>query len=286
MLSQPTTKTHKYTLLGLCLLAFFCQSCSARNYLRNYPKLDSPRYASPNSVTAHTTAQEQFKVVTFNIKYAKKITEAITLLQTNEHLVNADVVLLQEMDLVGVIEIAKALDYNYVYYPAVIHPINKKDFGNAVLSKWPVLRDQKIILPNFDLQARQRIAVGTVLQVEDKIVEVFSVHMGLFAKPSERKRRAQTILDHKDAAASYSIVGGDFNTFTKDDHQEIYASFVSAGYQYATADLGWTHRHWYSPFRNAVVDHVYTKGFDIIEQGKVEDQSASDHLPLWVDLKW
>ncbi len=268
----------------LCILSIAINGCGARNYLRNYTNVASPRYANLHAIKSKNITPDKLKVISYNIEYARKIPEAITILKKYSALKNADIIFLQEMDEEGVQHIAHALGYNYVYYPAVIHPINKKDFGNAVLSKWTILNDQKIIIPNFDLKSRQRIAVGATLQIGDKKVMVFSLHMGIFVKPSERKQRVSIILKHIPDSIKYSIIGGDFNTFTKKDNKEIFDAFTKFNFQYATKNIGWTNKHWFLFFKKPTLDHIYTKGLISTQSGKIIDRTASDHLPIWTEL--
>ena len=273
-----------FYIVILCIFSITINGCGARNYLRNYTNVAAPRYASLQSVKHKNITPEKLKIVSYNIEYARKIPEAIKTFKQHPELNNADVIFLQEMDTEGVKEIAEALHYNYVYYPAVIHPINKKDFGNAILSKWPILDDQKIIIPNFDLKSRQRIAVGATLQIGNKKVMVFSLHMGIFVKPSERKQRVSIILKHIPDSIKYSIVGGDFNTFTKKDNKEIFDAFAKFNFQYATKGIGWTNKHWFLFFKKPTLDHIYTKGMALTKSGKIIDRTASDHLPIWTEL--
>jgi hypothetical protein len=60
----------------------------------------------------------------------------------------ADVISLQEVDAAGAARIARALDMEFVYYPASIHPVEDTEFGAALLSGWPIERDWKLILPH------------------------------------------------------------------------------------------------------------------------------------------
>lgn len=41
-----------------------------------------------------------------------------------------------------------ALGMSWVYYPAIFRHRSDKDFGNAVLSRWPIIADKKIVLPH------------------------------------------------------------------------------------------------------------------------------------------
>ncbi len=269
-------------MLGLSLVL---SSCGFQNYLRNYTQLDRPRYVAENRhLPPPEASPTSLKIVSYNIKYALRISEAIALLRRHSELRDADVLLLQEMDAAGVRQIAAVLGYNYVYYPAVVHPLHKKDFGNAVLSRWPIIDDEKIILPNLNLRSRQRIAVAATLQVGKKRVKVFSVHMGIFVKPSERQKRMKSILQTLTPDIDAYVIGGDFNTFTKKDRQYILDSFKGSSFQWVTRDLGWTNRSPYLLFRKSPLDHIYVKNFRVIQTGKVVDYSASDHIPIWTKV--
>ena len=109
----------------------------------------------------NTAAKETIAVVSYNIKLA----EAIDDLSGMSELRDADILLLQEMDHEGTESIASALRYNYVYYPASIHKTGK-DFGNAILSRWPIHSHRKIILPHERWDNKQRrIAVAGMIDV-------------------------------------------------------------------------------------------------------------------------
>ena len=95
----------------------------------------------------------------------RNIDGAIALLSRTPELRDADVVLLQEMDSSGTERIANALGMWHVYYPAIYHRRTRRDFGNAVLSRFPIVEDRKIILPHASRYARtHRIATAATIQ--------------------------------------------------------------------------------------------------------------------------
>ena len=94
-----------------------------------------------------TAATSHIRIVTFNIKLARRIDRAIEVLRSDS-LRDADILALEEMDDAGVDRIARALRLNYVYYPGSIHPTDRKYFGPAVLSRWPIERSWKLLLPH------------------------------------------------------------------------------------------------------------------------------------------
>jgi len=87
------------------------------------------------------------RVVTWNLHHGEKLEQAIETLEDAPELRDADILLLQEIDVEGVEAIAQKLHYNYVYYTAFFHPRFKKEFGNAILTKWPLSNPDKIVLP-------------------------------------------------------------------------------------------------------------------------------------------
>lgn len=274
--------------LTFLVLSSMLTGCSQiEDYLRNYTNTKKPRYASSDILQEHPQQPPaSLKVVTYNIKYARKIAKAINVLKTHDTLNDADIIFLQEMDLDGVERIARALQMNYIYYPAVLHPINGKDFGNAILSQWPMYNDYKTILPNKNINKRQRIAVSTTVKIGNKEIQAICLHLGIFNRPSERKARIDKILNTIPSHIEHAVVGGDFNTFTKKDHAEILHSFTQREYDWLTDNVGWTNHAWFLIGQNPSLDHIYAKNFEKIKSGKIIDKSASDHIPVWTELKF
>ena len=89
----------------------------------------------------------------------------------------------EEMDEDGVQRIATALGMSYAYYPAVHHPVDKKDFGPALLARWPIEDDRKVILPHLSLSRRaQRVAVTGRGQHRGEMVQLYAVHLANSAR--------------------------------------------------------------------------------------------------------
>ena len=202
----------------------------------------------------------------------------------DEDLADADILLLQEMIPSSVQKIAADLDYNYIFYPAVLHPILNANFGNAVLSKWPITFDENIIFPPIREKNRHRVAVAAKLKINGRDVLVYSLHMGVFMKPRQRSRQIQGILDVIDQDIEYCIIAGDFNTIKKKDRNEIIKTFSQAGFKHATSNVDWTYKHWYFMNYKSVFDHIFVRGLKILRSGKVDDRTPSDHLPVWMEF--
>jgi len=256
------------------LLVVLTASCRA---VLNYPSALGPRYAgAPESTTTVHADGHMLRVVTYNVQWGKHVDRAINVLKTRAPLPDADIVVLQEMDAGGTRRIADALGMSWVYYPAAVHPKLGHDFGNAVLSRWPIIEDEKLMLPHIGgLRHAQRIATAATVLVGTVRVRVYSAHLGTPSdiRPAKRRDQVRTIL--ADAAAyPFVIVAGDMNS------HGIGREFQASGFWWPTEHNGFT-----TAFFNW--DHVFLRGFttpapELKYSGIVRDTlGTSDHDPVW-----
>lgn len=255
------------TVFLLCL--GFSSACRTG---QNYPAPDEPRYAGVG-ITADRPVPDTLRIVSFNVKYAERIDSAIVVLSTEPALRAADVLLLQEMDADGTRRVAEALGMSYIYYPAIFRHRSARDFGNAVLSRWPIVADSKIVLPHVSRYARtQRTATAATIRVGDMDLRVYSTHLGTPADITEAARQSQLRAIISDAAAhSRVIVGGDMNSST--------IGSVATG-------LGFTWPTWQVvTSRFGSWDHIFVKGLTLPQSGFGGTignvRGASDHKPVW-----
>lgn len=220
------------------------------------------------------------KIITYNIDFGQLVDKAIVELITIPALQNSDILLLQEMDERGVDQIAQALHYNYIYYPASIHK-HGKNFGNAILSPWPISQPYKLLLPYYSIPIHQRrIAARAMVDVGGTPILVYNAHTETYLSTRQHRReQAIAILDDIDPAQAHVIVGGDFNTVRKATTLRIDKLAAEQGLTRATVNVGATvHRF------PAIADHIYVRGLSVMEAGKAEETAASDHLPVWAVL--
>lgn len=258
--------------------------CSLVTDGENYTDLSGPRYSSASGPSPTSPAQDTIKVVSYNVKFSKKTDLAGELLKTHQDLAGADIIFLQEMEPQDVETIAKKLNYNYVYYPAVRHPLYNQDFGNAILTKWPIIHDKKVILPHLDPDKLQRIAVGAVIKIGDKFVMAYSLHMRIWLHPFQRRNQMERLL-HSVPPIDYCIIAGDFNTFTKFNRQIIEEAFQEHRFTLATKEVDWSYKHWYLFNKKSLMDYIFVKNMDVLGSGSIKNQKASDHLPVWAQVK-
>lgn len=267
-MTSPLTRP---LLLGLVAL-----TACARGM--NYSSLDGPRYAGGDqafeAAGAPAPGGGAFRLVTFNVRHAEQVDSAIVLLQLTPELALADVIALQEVDAPATDRIARALGMAYVYYPATLHPKYRRDFGNAVLSRWPITADRKLVLPHLGhFRKTARTATAATVVLGGTAIRVYSAHLGTLAEIGPRSKRDQAAAILADAASfPHVIVLGDMNS------HGIGAAFHEAGYRWPTEQNPRTHA-----FGNW--DHVFLRGIVLAHDGATgvirENRRASDHRPVW-----
>lgn len=242
----------------------------------NYLDPAGPRFAGSYAGQA---APRGLRVVTFNVRYGRRAAAAAALLRYDPRLAGADVIALQEMNESSVDLIARALGLNYVYYPASVHPAAKGNFGNAILSPWPLADDVKILLPHRGrFRKSLRIAVAATLRPPGREpVRVYSVHLETPAGISGRSRRDQAEAILADARAHpLAIVAGDFNS-----ESVLGQAFAGGGFRWLTRRVG-------NSISRFSWDHVAAKGFrlrDCASAGVLFGAAdVSDHRPVWAEL--
>jgi len=243
---------------------------------KNFVDPAGPRFAG---CCATEPGRSELRVVTFNIQYSVEIDGAIRLFKSTPELRDADFVLLQEMDEDGVRRIADALSLrNYVYYPAAISRGNGRDFGNAILSRWPLEDDRKVILPHpgfFDNM--QRIAVRATARVGGQRIRLYSVHLATMVEqlPGARADQALAVVADAEQSLDPVIVAGDTNA------PGMWKVFDAHGFACVSRDLGGT-RGMFS------IDHVFARGLHLRpgpSRGVVRNHDdVSDHSPVWTVL--
>jgi len=253
------------------------------NYTDPAGPLLSGRFAPATLPMVVPPAPDELVVVTYNLRYAEAIEEAVTAFQTVEPLPAADFILLQEMDEAGVVALARALGYDYVYAPASVAE-DGDDFGNAILSRWPLREMSKIILPGLHpLTGQQRTATRATARVGGWDVLLYSTHIEIATAPvALRAGQMAAVLADVPDTAERVIIGGDFNTVTGQGVRTLAEQYAAGELNHATPGLGPTLTRF--GLRPSAADHLFTRGFDVLEAGVLDDVSASDHFPVWARL--
>ena len=240
---------------------------------RNYPEPASPRYAGAAPATA-TARGDTLRLVSYNVEFSIEVPRAIQVLRTTRALRDADVVLLQEMTAPAAKAIAESLGMSYVYYPAIYNRIYRRDVGNAVLSRWPIVEDAKLILPARSRYAKtQRIATAATIRVGSRDVRVYSTHLGTPADLGHSGRVEQLDAIVADASKhTFVVIGGDMNS------RDIGDVAVQRGF-------GWPTRAIPKSSAFGRLDHMFLRGFTETGAGTARTApNISDHRPIWVTV--
>ncbi len=266
-----------FTISSICFLMFL--SCFRT---QNYLSPEGPKFRGTYSSNTQKF-RDTVKVVTFNIRYGENIARAIEEFRRFYELRRADIILLQEMDETGSDSLARALKCNYVYFPASVHPRTHRNFGNAILSPWPIRESEKILLPyQAPFGKTRRIAVKAVVLIKNHPVLTYSVHTATFlSSGAQRLAQADSMLKSIPQQFTHVIIGGDFNTVFSGTREKLHTLFSANGFQNATANIGATARFL---FLKKQLDHIFVKGFQVLQAGTVDTSRASDHFPVWVTL--
>jgi endonuclease/exonuclease/phosphatase family metal-dependent hydrolase len=243
----------------------------------NHPDPRGPRFAGSHS--RRPAADRPLRVVTFNVRFARRVGRAIEAIEESEELRELDVLALQEMDERGVKRIARHLGLDYVYYPAVVHALHGRNFGNAVLSRFRIVDAHKILLPHSGSgEGRLRIAVAATLAVGRRRLRVYNLHLGTPLEIRRRQREEQVAAVLADAMRFRGavLILGDLNA------RGVGRLVETRGYHWATKHVRGT----IGPF---AWDHIFFGGGGaaLLGAGVVRDnRGASDHKPVWslIDL--
>ena len=276
--NRKSVRLFAFAILGLAVLLPAIQAYSAVNYSDPNGPYFAGNFAAetPKSVDALT-------VVSYNIWFGLEIGQALSELKEINSQNELDIILLQEMDEVGTEQIARELKMNYIYFPAAVEPTYHKNFGNAILSRWPIVDPQKLILPHKSFSNRMnRIATRAMIRIHGADILVYSLHTeSVFTLPRYRKEQYTAILDDIDPETKLVIVGGDFNSFTQASVNALEEDYKQAGFVRASKGSGSTAVKYGIEMST---DHIFAKGFIVEEAGNLAGATASDHLPIWVTL--
>jgi endonuclease/exonuclease/phosphatase family metal-dependent hydrolase len=164
----------------------------------------------------------------------------------------------------------------------------ERNHGNAILSKFPIIKAENINISNNRLEQRGLLHCEIVIpELAQKKAHLFNVHLDLLH--GGRMKQIQKIIQHAKKYVHENeilIIGGDFNDWNESLSEHFYdliylqeSFFVKTG-EYA--------KSFPSLFPFLSLDRVYFRHMKLIET-KVLHQDpwsgVSDHLPLLVEFE-
>ncbi len=230
----------------------------------------------------------RFRVATYNVHKCRGIDWKIRPERISKVIreMDADILALQEVFAEQAECLAEGTEMRHVFGPA--RKLKGRDYGNAVLSRLPLLRTV-----NHDLTVAGR-EPRSCLQVEIELaagrtIDLFATHLG--TSYFERKEQGARLLSSEIAgqpeAVGRRIVAGDFNEWTRGLatrmlNQHLKSADVRLHLRRATTYPG------VIPFLH--LDHIYYDEAFLLAGLHLHKTAgaltASDHLPLTADFEW
>jgi endonuclease/exonuclease/phosphatase family metal-dependent hydrolase len=229
-------------------------------------------------------------VATYNIHYAKGTDREVDVARIVAVLrdIRADIFCLQEVDrhtrrsdgVDQAREIASELGMYYAF--GLARRRNGGEFGNAVLSRFPIIAVDSMPLPRSSLISARGFVVARIDSGSRKFV-CGSVHFGL--GPFERRQQAEALLHYFRRERWPVILCGDFNgrTFSKG------VSLLKNRFIHVADDLQIKKiNSFHTRFPYKSIDHIFRSrmaGLRCIDARNIP-ATASDHLPVVATFTW
>ena len=199
---------------------------------------------------------------------------------------DADILAVQEVLAEQAERLAEGAEMRHVFGPA--RKLNGRDYGNAVLSRVPLLRAVNHNLTVTGREPRCCLQVGIAVSAE-RTIELFATHLGTsyFERKEQGARLVSPEIIGQPEAAGSRIVAGDFNEWTSG----LATRMLNQHLKSADLRLHLRRARTYPgviPFLH--LDHIYyDEAFLLVSlhlQKTAGALTASDHLPLAADFEW
>ncbi|MBT9588385.1 endonuclease/exonuclease/phosphatase family protein [bacterium] len=229
------------------------------------------------------------RIMTYNIRSGRGLDGRLNLDRIAQVIAaeNPDVVALQEVDCKRrrtrhqdqAQMLAKQLGYHCAFVAA--RRWQQGEYGNALLSRFPLLECQRVLLPKpLRLPVEARCMMQLTLAVPGGELHIWNTHLGLLA--AERRLQVQLLLQHfLHQPDRRLILCGDFNARPRS--KEI----TGLGLHLQRV---LSHRTFPGFLPVVHLDHVFHSQHLRVVRTFVPKsllaRRASDHLPLVVDMAW
>ena len=213
----------KLILFKIGLLGFFSIIANAQDVNNETSKPSLNNIIPKKNQKKLTTEDDQnlrLRILSYNIHHAEGVDGKLDIPRIAQVIlsVNPDLVALQEVDKNTVrtgkvnqgIELSRLTKMNSVFGSNIT--FQGGQYGNAILSKFPIIKNKNFLLPNVD-SGEQRGLLQSQIQISNKEnILFFSTHLDHRRSDTERLASAKAInqiisLDNKSPA----ILAGDFN---------------------------------------------------------------------------
>lgn len=171
-------------------------------------------------------------------------------------------------------KLARAREMISCYGPTLrLRPIGF--FGNALLSRYPIIGHENLKLPGFTGR-EPRCCLKAVLRVPGGYLTVLLTHLTLNA--ADRKAQVETLAGLVKKEDNPVILMGDFNCSTA-ELQPLEETMVDAGGKFGSLGT--------YPYGNPThrIDYIFISPDITCTRFHIPNCDASDHLPIVADLR-
>lgn len=253
---------------------------------------------SPTTVRKQTTAQQEVKIVSYNIRFrsGKDLKKIITLLHNDREIGGAAIVGLQEVDrrkkrsghCNTVKMIAEELGMHYAWAaPPAPESDDEEETGVAILSVYPLSDVRRIVLPHEGPNGRRRVALGATVEVGGRKWRVYSAHAETRLAMKKKLEQFKAIMDDLAQLPSDTpaIIMGDLNTWESNADDKTHKLFSDAGWKTPFGGEATFKRKVLLVPIEMKLDWVWLRGLEAGSFGIDRTIELSDHWPLWTTVK-
>ncbi len=226
------------------------------------------------------------KVASYNIRRAVGIDGRKDLNQIQQVLreIAADIIALQEVEMVpgvaGVSRQAHALagllGMNYAYGP--VHRLKFGSVGNAILSKYPIVKETKHILPD---SRDERGCLQADIDAQGAHFSIFNMHLGL-NQVSRYRHLKYIILPIMQDSSIPTILAGDMNATPLMREMRMLSEYLHDTFQHNSGIHGNTYP---SDSPRVRIDYIFIDDKSRCSSFRIFKSEASDHLPVTAAIK-
>lgn len=237
-------------------------------------------------------SQDKFTVLTYNIRHGKGMDDQQDLSRIKTVLADSQgqLIGLQEVDGENSVRaqyvnqsefLANALQMSAHFSPAFNSPFL---YGNTVLSSFPVLQKDSVIMPKYSEDSEARSLAITQVMIQEQPVTFISTHLGLAEE--ERADQVEIILQYLTQITNPVIVVGDWNAEPNSlAYTKITEKLVDVAELYGKAEPTFPASSVIEEEDKKRIDYIFVSPEIRVEKVEVIHSQASDHLPLKAVLR-
>ncbi len=180
-------------------------------------------------------------------------------------------------------ELAALMNMDYVYAVELEHPRGGGQRGLSILSRLPLEKPERVLLPVEGPGGRRRIALKVEVPLGERRLRLYNTHLETRISVENRGRQIQAIIDHARGSESEPVlILGDFNTFSPGAKRKMFELMEDAGYRCPLPGDQTTFQ--YKFFLRLTLDWIWTRNIPVSDAGVEGRIKASDHRPLWITI--